>query len=279
MTTTQRLTHDEAFAFPTVLRTVVGSEVHGTGLPGLGDVDIMGLGVDRRDNVLGMFSSPETWQYRTAWSRNGDPGRESPSQAGDIDLTVYPVQKWAALAIAGNPSVLAPVFVDDEHVLAVSEFGQELRENRHRFISRALGTRSLGYAVSQRESLLGLRNNRTARPSLVEQFGFDTKFAGHMIRLGLQRLAVFEQRTLPIPLPVEQAEYVRSVRRGEIPLEAVLREAERLEAAMAQAAERTDLSAFGDVAWVNDWLAGADGCMGARYGVGAGHPELSAADF
>jgi hypothetical protein len=252
-----RLTANEAETFPVLLRTVAGSEVHGIGLPGLGDIDHIGVAVDARDNVLGMGSSPEGWTYRTAWDRAGVEGSNPLSEAGDLDLTIYPACKFARLALKGNPSALTPLFVDDEFIVEMDDFGADLRENRQRFISNALGRHTLGYAVAQRERLLGLRSNTVSRPELVEQHGYDVKFAAHMLRLGHQALGVFKERTLQVPLPAEVAASILAVRRGERSLADVLAEAVSLEATITHELEVSTLPEYGDSRWVNRWLARA----------------------
>jgi hypothetical protein len=256
MVATQRLAADTQAAFPVVLRTVVGSDVHGTGLPGLGDVDHMAVAVEYRDDVLGLGSSPESWAYRTAWERADVEGSDPRSSIGDLDLIVYPARKWAKLALAGNPSAVAPMFVDDRHVISANEFGAELRENRHRFISRSLATKHIGYMSDQRTRLEGdLKSMRVSRPELKSAHGYDTKYASHLLRLGHQGLAVLVDGTLPIPLDPDTAESILAVRRGEREIADVLEEADRLLAAMIAALDTTTIPVHGDAVWISEWLA------------------------
>ena len=257
MSKSQRLTAEDQAAFPTLLRTVVGSEVHGTGLPGLGDIDHMGIAVGSRDDALGVGSEPETWAYRSAWARADVEGSDPRSTVGDLDLLVYPARKWGRLALAGNPSVLAPIFLEAKHIIHMDVFGEELRENRHRFMSQSLATQHLGYMRAQKERMLGQRSMRVSRPELVSEFGFDVKFASHMLRLGYQGLAVLRERTLQIPLPEEVAGPILALRRGERDMDEVVEAANLLEAQLLAELEITTLPKLADVTWVNDWLARA----------------------
>lgn len=257
MSASQRLTADTQAAFPTLIRTVVGSEVHGTGLPGLGDVDHMAIAVGSRDDALGTGSEPETWAYRSAWARAVVEGSDPRSTVGDLDLLIYPARKWARLALGGNPSVLAPIFVEAKYVLHSTAFGDELRENRNRFMSQTLATQHLGYMRAQSERMLGQRSMRVSRPELISEFGFDVKFASHMLRLGYQGLAVLREHTLQIPLPEEVAGQIRALRRGESELDEVVEAADLLEKQILDELETTALPRFPDGAWVNDWLARA----------------------
>jgi RNA repair pathway DNA polymerase beta family protein len=110
------------------------------------------------------------------------------SGPGDLDLTVYSLRKWMRLALAGNPTVRLPLFVPDEEIVAIDGIGRELRSRSDMILSRQAGHRFAGYLRKQREGLLSLdgKGRDVTRPELVEAFGFDTKFAGHMVRLGLQ---------------------------------------------------------------------------------------------
>lgn len=288
MSAEQRLTETEAAALPVLLRTVVGSEVHGTGLPEGGDIDNMAIAVEPMEMVLGVEQSPAQWSYRTAHAREKG-GQSARSFEGDLDYTIYPARKWVALASAGNPSVLAPLFVQEHHVISADEAGEELRANRDRFVSKTLAAKHYGYMVSQRDRMAGkdpveerygrrfaehlpawvrriapktfpprerpTNNRRVNRPELIEAFGYDTKFAGHYLRLGHQGLGVLRDGTLHVPLDAVTAESILAVRRGERSLEDVLAEGASLEKQMRALLQKTKLRPYGDTVWANDWLA------------------------
>jgi hypothetical protein len=72
----------------TILRGLVGSSVHGLVLSGTDDRD------EPRRYGVG-FGKFEHWVYRSAAEREGHAGARSP--AGDLDLTIYSLRKWARL--------------------------------------------------------------------------------------------------------------------------------------------------------------------------------------
>ena len=47
-----------------------------------------------------------------------------PSGPGDLDLTVYGLRKFCALALKGSPTTLLPLFVDGEHLLVCTPVGR-----------------------------------------------------------------------------------------------------------------------------------------------------------
>lgn len=180
----------------TILRFLVGSGVHGTALDGVDDRDEMGIFVQPRTQVIGL-DRMDQYVYRTQ-----DEGERSGH--GDLDLTIYSLRKWVALAAAGNPTVLLGLFVPPEYLMVETAEGKILRDRADLFVSRQAANRFLGYLEAQRQKMLGLRGNRTNRPELVAVHGFDTKFAMHAVRLGFQgvELMTTGRITLPVPQPL-----------------------------------------------------------------------------
>src|SRR5918996_3669443 len=102
-----------------ILRVTVGSIVHGLSNPGTDDRDEMGICVEPPEYLLG-FARFEHFVYRTQ-------PEGAPSGPGDLDLVVYGLRKWCHLALKGSPTVLLPLFVPAEHVVATSDLGRELQ--------------------------------------------------------------------------------------------------------------------------------------------------------
>src|SRR5437868_3844965 len=178
----------------TILRCQVGSGVHGTSIAGTDDRDEQGICLEPPSYVLGL-NSFEQYIYRTQPEgvRSGH---------GDLDLTVYSLRKWMRLAVSGNPTVLLPLFVPADEIVSITATGQSLRANADMILSRQAGHRFLGYLRTQRDRMLDHPNGKhTNRPELITLYGFDTKFAGHMIRLGLQGIELLETGTITLPMP------------------------------------------------------------------------------
>src|SRR5216684_3910125 len=105
----------------TILRGLVGSSVHGLVLSGTDDRDEMGVCVEPRQYVVG-FGRFEQWVYRSAAEREGRAGARS--RAGDLDLTVYSLRKWARLALQGNPTVLLLLYLPDDALVIQTSVGE-----------------------------------------------------------------------------------------------------------------------------------------------------------
>jgi hypothetical protein len=62
---------------------------------------------------------------------------------------------------------------------------------------------------------MGRRGQKNVkRPELVERYGYDTKYAGHIVRLGFQGIWYAEKGEIPVPLPRHAANAVLDVRHG-----------------------------------------------------------------
>jgi len=216
-----------------ILRGSVGSTAHGLHLAGTDDRDEMGIAVEPPERVIGLTEF-EQHIHRTAEERlKHNPGadqrwhgRTPPSQAGDLDLTVYSLRKYVRLAANGNPTVQILLFVKP---LFSNRFGQQLRRNAKLFASKEAGARFLGYLRAQRERLLGQRGQmRVTRTELIKQHGYDSKFAMHAARLGFQGVEYLMSGRLTLPMGVGR-DFCMSVRLGKVPLPKVIEMIERLE--------------------------------------------------
>lgn len=211
----------------TILRGLVGSSVHGLVLSGTDDRDEMGVCVEPRRYVVG-FGKFEQWVYRSAAEREGHAGARS--RAADLDLTIYSLRKWARLALQGNPTVLLLLYLPDDALVVRTEVGRRLQQLAPAFASRQAGRRFLGYLEAQRQRLVGERGQRDVnRTELVEQFGYDTKYAMHMLRLGHQGVEFLETGRLTLPMREPVRSHLMDVRRGRSNLADVLAECTELE--------------------------------------------------
>lgn len=207
------MTADLIAARGLILKGIVGSSAHGTSLDGADDQDLMGVCIEPRDYVIGLrHFETYTWRTQPEGVRSGP---------GDVDLTVHSLRKFARLAAKGNPSILALLYLP-EYEWENTE-GRALVNNRHLFYSKHAGRAFLGYMVQQRERLTGERGQRrTNRPELIEAHGYDTKYAGHVLRLGYQGVEYMTTGGLTLPMRDDERANVLKTRRGEHSLEYVL---------------------------------------------------------
>jgi hypothetical protein len=235
-----------------VLRARIGSEVQGMSTGG-SDIDEMGICLEPHETVIGH----RRFEHYT-WRTQSDGVTSGP---GDLDLTVYSLRKFVHLVTAGNPTVLMMLFLPDEHLLFRTPVADELLARRDLFLSRQAGPKFRGYLESQRRGLLGLRSGGSrnqGRQDIRDRYGFDVKFAAHMVRLGIQGVELLTTGRITLPIPEPDRTWLLELRRGEHTKQEALERAERLEARIdgLMEARTSPLPDQPDHARIDGWMAG-----------------------
>lgn len=231
----------------TILRCLVGSGTHGVNIEGFDDRDEMGICLENPDTTVGL-NNFDQYQFRT----QPEGVRSGP---GDLDLVIYSARKWMRLALKGNPSILLPLFVPKENLINVTEEGTSLRLNADRIISKEAGKAFLGYLKAQKDRLLGLRGGaHTNRPELIEKYGYDTKYAMHMIRLGLQGVELLETGNITLPVPEPHRTWLKELRVGNHTKDEAVKWCNDLESKLFRLLDTSWIPSRPDYKWAEDWL-------------------------
>ena len=214
----------------TIMRATVGSRLHGLAIDGWDDADEMGVCIEPPEYVLGLRSF-EQYIFRS----QPEGVRSGP---GDLDLTIYGFKKYCALAAKGNPSIICLLFIPIESYTVLTPGGSNLRNHRDLFVSKVAIRKFLGYMTAQKEKLLGERGGmRVKRPELIEQFGYDTKYAMHALRLGYQGQELATSGNITYPLPEPTRTILRDVRQGKYSIEEITSMYNMLQGALSIALE------------------------------------------
>jgi predicted nucleotidyltransferase len=238
--------------FTTILRGTVGSTSYGLGIEGQDDRDEMGVAIEPLRSAYGIKPTWEHMIYRTAEERDGKGARSRP---GDLDLTVYSLRKYLRLALKGNPSVLVLLYLPDELLQNKTVVGQELQDLAPQIVSKKALHAFYGYLSAQEQKLKGERGTRVHRPELVEKYGYDTKFAMHALRLGIQGLELAQTGKLTMPLDPQRREFLRNVRTGVYNLEHVLSHIDLLKGGLKQETQTFNmLREEPDTEAVEEWM-------------------------
>lgn len=239
-----------------ILRSLVGSTVHGLENPGTDDRDEMGVCVEPREYVVGLRRF-EHWVYRTQ-----DEGVSS--GPGDLDLTIYGLRKFCRLAMKGSPTSLLILFTDGDDVLVRTELGERLQALAPTFITKRTARAFLGYLDAQRRGLLGTRHATRTR-ELSPTHGYDTKYAMHALRIGHQGLELITTGRISLPIAEPTRSHLLAVRRGEVALPDVLTalhdvsaklETATLAARVPEEPDRDVIDAYLLEAYENHWSHG-----------------------
>lgn len=230
----------------TVLIAEVGSTAHGMNVNDP-DNDDLDLTVVRWEDWAELITGPHDRQ--SMMIRTQPDGERS--RFGDIDLNVYTVRKFAGLMASGNPSILGAVFSPKHHRAVDINFDELARK----VASAQAGNAFLGYMRQQIDRWVGARGQKSVtRPELVEQYGFDTKYAAHTIRLGIQGIEYMAKGRFTMPIPEPHVDLIVTLRTGGMDERKALAWAHQLEADLKQAVVDSPLPDKPGAwrQWVND---------------------------
>ena len=147
---------ESGFAFPDRLihLFVGGSELHGAKVHGTDDLDIYGVYIEPPELVLGLDSMPHF-----VWSTAGNDVRIG---SHDVDVTLYSLKKWAALACKGNPTALHFLFADG---VLRNTIWRDIARSQSVFLSRTFVKPFLGFADDQLKRMTGRNRPRQEGPA------------------------------------------------------------------------------------------------------------------
>ncbi len=129
----------------------------------------------------------------------------------------------------------------------------------HQQLSRdGAKSRFLGYLQAQKQRLTGERGQkRIHRPELEEMYGFDTKHAMHMLRLGFQGVELLTTGRLSLPMREPARSFLLDVRRGKVSEQDCLTRAGELEQELGDLATMSSLAEDPDEERVGNWVLDA----------------------
>lgn len=210
-----------------VLAGYRGSVAHGTWLPSddpdsVDDKDLMAFCVPNRD----LFLSLRTYGSRGTKEIVRDVPHPILTR---WDVVVYEIRKALSLLEKGNPNVLSMLWLPETLYTKLTPAGDLIRESRELFVGKHVYKAYVGYARSQlskmeRGEFKGYMGDK--RRKLVEQHGYDTKNAAHLVRLLRQGIEFLATGELLVQRP--DAQELIDIKRGAWSLERVKREADRL---------------------------------------------------
>jgi predicted nucleotidyltransferase len=210
-----------------------GSTQHGASIAESSDTDWYGIFIPPKEKTLGIdsfehFVFPGDVSHRTRANRNTD----------ELDIALHSLQKWAGMAAKGNPTVLS--FLYAQGLGAVSEEWVKILQARELFLCKSHYKPFIYYAQDQMERLMGLRGQKNInRDKLVDEFGYDTKYAMHIIRLLSEAKELMTDGKITYPRP--EVELLKDIRRGKYKLLDIRQMGEQLNAEIITAAEHSSL--------------------------------------
>ena len=250
--------HRNLFPDNTVLAGYRGSIAHNMYLPNtdpnsVDDIDLMGVFMAPIEHYIGITKNKETIELFK----------------NEYDVVSYEFLKFVKLLLKSNPNVLSLLWIKDNMYIKRHEYGQLLIDNRDLFVSKVAYKSFTGYAWGQLKKMekfnfKGYMGKK--RKELVDKFGYDTKNAGHCIRLlkmGTEFLTTGELNVFRY-----DASMLLEIKTGKWTLEQVKKEAIRLFKLADEAYVRSKISdkpAYDKIEKIVkdimfDYIKSTDGC-------------------
>jgi len=214
-----------------IMAYIGGSQAHGAKVAGTDDIDWYGVFVESPEKALGV-DRLEHFVTTTG----GKPGGNGP---GDVDICLYTLRKWAGLAAKGNPSSLHFLFAPLEfnHILWAY-----IQIRSDKFLSRGHVRPFLGFADDQMKRLFGEKGQKNIhRAAIEEKYGYDTKYAMHVIRLYGEAKELMETGRITLPRP--NKDELIAIREGKYKLSEIRTMGRDLEADALRASDSSPLPA------------------------------------
>lgn len=213
----------------TILLGYMGSIVHGTHIPpkdgGIDDRDVMGICIPTEEFYLGLrkFEQIDTW-------------------VEDYDIIIYEFRKFINLLIKNNPNVLGLLWLPENYYIKIEAAGRMLIEQRDLFSSKQAYKSFSGYAYGQLKRMTNYKYEGymgEKRKALIEQFGYDTKNAAHLIRL--LRMGIEFLSTGELNVYRHDAKQLVAIKCGEYTLDEIKKMAEEMFPLMEKALVQSKL--------------------------------------
>jgi len=181
------------------------------------DMDIYGFAIPPRDMVFPHLSGyihgfDEELKPFTQFQQHKILDKSANAGKGrEYDLTIYSIIKYFRLLTDCNPNIIDTLFVPRRCVVYSTNLGELLRENRHLFLNKGCWPTFKGYAYTQIHKMK-TKQPEGKRVQLVEKYGYDVKFAYHVVRLLNEIEQIMAEGTLALD---QNSEQLKAIRRGE----------------------------------------------------------------
>lgn len=131
-------------------------------------------------------------------------------QEQEYDVAIYSIVRFFQLVAENNPNMLDVLFLPDRCITHIDNIGKLIRQNRKLFLTKHSFHKFIGYAYAQLKKVRA-KSPKESRLELIEKYGYDTKFASHLVRLALQAKQILIEHDLDIE---RNSEILKSVRNG-----------------------------------------------------------------
>lgn len=216
------------------------------------DSDIYGFCIPPKENVFPHLSGEifgfgrQTKRFEQ-WQEHHIQDEEAKKE---YDFQVYSIVKFFQLCMDNNPNIVDSLFVPERCIIHCNAIGGLVRENRKLFLHRGCWHKFRGYAYSQLHKM-STKNPDGKRLETIKKYGYDVKFAYHVVRLIFEVEEILTSGDLHLD---QNSEILKAIRRGEWTKERVEKFFEQKESALNEAYQKSSLPYGPDEAAIKSLL-------------------------
>ena len=181
------------------------------------DMDIYGFAIPPKDVIfphltgyISGFGTPPTRFDQYQQHHIKDPSARG-GRGTEYDISIYNIVKYFQLCMDNNPNMIDSLYVPQDCVLHITTVGQMVRDSREIFLHKGSWHKFRGYAYSQLAKMGG-KSKDSKRYWMVEKYGYDLKFAYHIIRLILEVEMILVEHTIEMR---RHSDLLKAIRNGE----------------------------------------------------------------
>lgn len=138
---------------------------------------------------------------------------EPPNKKQSFDFSVYSIVKYFQLCMENNPNMIDSLYTPRNCVLHSTIIGEHVRSNRDIFLHKGAWHKFKGYAYAQMAKIKNKNNAKNPkRAESILKYGYDVKFAYHVVRLLNEIEQILTEHTLDLTRNNEQ---LKSIRKGD----------------------------------------------------------------
>jgi len=143
----------------TIFLFMRGSQAYGTNIA-TSDIDVGGVCLPSMEVILGV----DSFEVMDEWvDENGE----------KTDKSIYSLDKFFKMATECNPNILDFLFAPDRCLMQTSDIWEEIKANRHIFLSKKCKASFQGYAISQLRRIETHRGYLLNPPIKPERINFN----------------------------------------------------------------------------------------------------------
>jgi uncharacterized protein len=247
-----------------IYETMMGSAAYGVSTDH-SDRDIYGVCIPPKNDIFPHLDGkipgfgPPHEPFENFQQSHIRDGHANDSHAIEYDLSIYGIVRYFALCMEGNPNMLDSLFTAQDCVLHLTAVGTMIRENRRHFLHKGCWPKFKGYAYATMHKLR-TKNPIGKRRELVEEFGFDVKYAYHIVRLLNECEQILTHADIDLRMNREQ---LKAIRRGEMTEQEVFAWASEKERFLEKLYQESSLPKGPDQTLLRDLLLR---CLEEHYG-------------